>query len=96
MQIQHIHHIGDFGADTFFMVRRMRAEDVDKTAKIWLEGNLSAHSFIPETYWCENYEGVNHKRQWPSYFHNIHVKSVSDISLCKNPSEKEYEMVWQA
>lgn len=46
------------GAETFFMVRRMRAEDVDKTAKIWLEGNLSAHSFIPETYWRENYEGV--------------------------------------
>ena len=31
---------------------------MDKTAKIWLEGNLSAHSFIPETYWRENYEGV--------------------------------------
>ena len=46
------------GAETFFMVRRMRVEDVDKTAKIWLEGNLSAHSFIPETYWRENYEGV--------------------------------------
>lgn len=46
------------GAKAFSMVRRMRTDDVDRVAKIWLEGNLDAHSFIPETYWRGNYEEV--------------------------------------
>ena len=37
------------------------AADVDKTAEIWLEGNLDAQSFIPEEYWRGNYDDV--KRQ---------------------------------
>ena len=49
------------GAKEFSMVRSMRAGDVEQVAEIWLEGNMSAHSFIPETYWKGNYEEV--KRQ---------------------------------
>ncbi len=45
-------------AKAFSMVRRMRVEDVDKVVKIWLEGNINAHSFIPEVYWKKNYEEV--------------------------------------
>ena len=48
-------------AEVFLMVRRMKAADVDKTAEIWLEGNLDAQSFIPEEYWRGNYDDV--KRQ---------------------------------
>lgn len=46
------------GAKKFYMVRRMRAKDVEQVAGIWLEGNLDAHRFIQETYWQGNYEEV--------------------------------------
>lgn len=36
------------------MIRKMRKPDIDAAADIWLEGNLSAHNFVPEEYWKEN------------------------------------------
>lgn len=45
-------------AEEFLMVRRMKEEDTDRTAEIWLEGNLGAHGFIPEEYWKGNYDNV--------------------------------------
>ncbi len=48
-------------AEEFLMVRRMREEDAEKTAKIWLEGNVGTHSFIPEKYWRDNYNSVKHQ-----------------------------------
>ena len=36
------------------MIRPMAPGDLDRVAAIWLEGNLSAHSFIPASWWREN------------------------------------------
>lgn len=46
------------GAEEFVMVRKMKAGDGEEAARIWLEGNLDAHSFVPEEYWKGNYEEV--------------------------------------
>ena len=40
------------------MVRPARPADLDAAAAIWLEGNLSAHDFIPPQYWQGNVELV--------------------------------------
>lgn len=39
-------------------IRSLDASDVSTVAKIWLETNLEAHSFIPAGYWEENFESV--------------------------------------
>ena len=40
------------------MVRRMRKQDVDEVARIWLETNLTAHSFIPADWFRNHLEQV--------------------------------------
>lgn len=40
------------------MIRKFRAEDLDRVMKIWLDSNVSAHSFVPEAYWKDQEEGV--------------------------------------
>lgn len=40
------------------MIRALQKADLDRAAEIWLEGNLSAHSFIPARYWRNNFEAV--------------------------------------
>lgn len=40
------------------MIRKMRAADLDAVAAIWLDGNRSAHRFIPARYWEDNLEQV--------------------------------------
>lgn len=46
------------GMKEFLMVHRMKPVNADEAAKIWLEGNLDAHHFIPEEYWKRNYDEV--------------------------------------
>lgn len=38
------------------MIRAFSAEDIDSIMDIWLEGNIQAHKFIPESYWTHNYD----------------------------------------
>ncbi len=45
------------------MIRRMKKEDLDKAAEIWLDTNQKAHSFIPAQYWEDHFELV--KAQLP-------------------------------
>lgn len=40
------------------MIRRMNKNDIDEIMQIWYEENISAHSFIDEKYWEQNYEYV--------------------------------------
>lgn len=40
------------------MIRKFRNEDLCKIMEIWLSENISAHSFISEKYWKENYNFV--------------------------------------
>ncbi len=40
------------------MIRKLQAADLDTVAALWLETNLTAHPFIPESYWKSHFEGV--------------------------------------
>ena len=40
------------------MIRRMEPDDLDRVMRLWLEGNLDAHPFIPPAYWQEHAEEV--------------------------------------
>ena len=38
------------------MIRALRPEDLDQVMQIWLDANLEAHCFLPESYWCDHME----------------------------------------
>lgn len=40
------------------MIRKLEIVNLEKVIKIWLEANIQAHEFIPESYWLENYDEV--------------------------------------
>lgn len=40
------------------MIRRFEERDTERVMRIWLEGNLGAHDFIPGTYWRAQYAQV--------------------------------------
>ena len=40
-------------------IRRMHALQLDQVTEIWLQGNLSAHDFIPAAYWHGQRKTVN-------------------------------------
>ena len=40
------------------MIRPFTPSDLESVLKIWLEGNLDAHPFIPKDYWFSHYEMV--------------------------------------
>ena len=40
------------------MIRLFEFRDLDRIMEIWLAGNLTAHPFIKEGYWKQNYETV--------------------------------------
>lgn len=40
------------------MIREIKLDELETIMKIWLEANIQAHNFIPESYWQRNYEVV--------------------------------------
>ncbi len=48
-------------AKEILMVRRMKEQDVEEIARIWLEANMEAHDFISQDYWLGNYEAVKNQ-----------------------------------
>lgn len=40
------------------MIRAMESKDLPAVMHIWLTSNCQAHSFIPKSYWEENFKGV--------------------------------------
>ncbi len=36
------------------MIRDFHPHDLERIMQLWLEGNLDAHSFVPEDYWRSN------------------------------------------
>lgn len=40
------------------MIRALRGDDVDTVMKIWLDGSVSAHSFIDPNYWRSQSECI--------------------------------------
>lgn len=43
------------------MIRALRPEDLDQVMQIWLDANLEAHCFLPESYWCDHMEEVRRR-----------------------------------
>ena len=60
------------------VIRKFEEKDIDDVMKLWLNGNIEAHSFIPSKYWTDNYDMV--KALLPQaeiYVHeNEYTKSV--------------------
>lgn len=40
------------------MIRKFQKQDIESIMQIWLNTNIKAHAFIPETYWQKNYPMV--------------------------------------
>lgn len=40
------------------MIRKFQKSDIKEVMKIWLEGNVDAHSFVQEEYWKSNFQMV--------------------------------------
>lgn len=40
------------------MIRKLQKADLDRVAELWLETNRKAHSFIPASYWENNFDLV--------------------------------------
>lgn len=40
------------------MIRELNEEDIARTARIWLETNITAHNFIPSQYWQSKFDMV--------------------------------------
>lgn len=40
------------------VIRKFEEKDIDGVMKLWLNGNIEAHSFIPSKHWTDNYEMV--------------------------------------
>ncbi len=40
------------------MIRKFKQEDTEQVMRIWLEGNVDAHNFVPQDYWLSQYELV--------------------------------------
>lgn len=45
------------------MIRKFKNQDLDKIMELWLNTNISAHSFIEKQYWKSNFDEV--KRMMP-------------------------------
>lgn len=43
------------------MIRKFQPQDTDKVMKIWLDGSLDSHDFIPAAYWQENFAVVRNE-----------------------------------
>ena len=40
------------------MIREFQMSDTEHVMKLWLSGNISAHSFVPEEYWHSHFDEV--------------------------------------
>ena len=40
------------------MIRNLKDNDLDEIMEIWLCSNTEAHSFVPESYWKNNFPVV--------------------------------------
>lgn len=40
------------------MIRKIQRSDIERVMRIWLDGNMDAHPFIPKKYWESNFESV--------------------------------------
>ena len=51
----------NYKKDVVRMIRKLKEKDINIVMEIWLETNISAHNFISEEYWMNNYEFVKNE-----------------------------------
>lgn len=59
------------------MIRQMRTNEIDKVMEIWLEGNSSAHGFLPMKHWLELVGDVRRSIEASHVFVDIRLGEVS-------------------
>lgn len=57
------------------MIRSFKQEDLDSIMDIWLNNNITFHSFVPKEFWIDNYDFV--KYALPNS--TIHIFEEDDI-----------------
>ena len=45
------------------MIRKFQISDTEQVMKLWLSGNMEAHSFVPEKYWQSHFKEVQEALQ---------------------------------
>ena len=45
------------------MIREFQISDTEQVMKLWLSGNIEAHSFVPEKYWQSHFKEVQEALQ---------------------------------
>ena len=59
------------------MIRELQKADIDRVADIWLDTNVTAHSFISSQYWQNNFELVKELLlQATVYVYEQHDKEI--------------------
>ena len=71
------------------MIRALRPEDLDQVMQIWLDANLEAHCFLPESYWCDHMEEVRGVR-----FYQREGFAIRAAEREENTGREEYHMEW--
>lgn len=64
------------------MIREYKKDDLEQILEIWINENISAHSFINKEYWIDNYKFV--KQELPKsnvYVYEINNKIIGFIGL---------------
>ncbi len=74
------------------MIRELQKSDINKVTDIWLDTNVTAHSFISSQYWQNNFELVKElllqatvyvyeKNKRNKLFLNVYQKNLRAISF---------------
>lgn len=64
------------------MIRKYKKDDLEQILEIWINENISAHSFINKEYWIDNYKYV--KQELPEsnvYVYELNNKIIGFIGL---------------
>lgn len=64
------------------MIREYKKDDLEQILEIWINENISAHSFINKEYWIDNYKFV--KQELPKskvYVYELNNKIIGFIGL---------------
>ncbi len=68
-----------------FMIKKMQREDIDEVMKIWLDTNISAHTFISDQYWKDHYREVKQAiSEALVYVYKIDDKIVGFIGMIED------------
>lgn len=61
------------------MIRNYKSQDLDKISQLWLKTNISAHDFIPKTYWESQFDDV--KKMLPEATLYIYEKDLQIVGF---------------